>query len=191
MSEIAKTNGAITGEPLEIREGILSDIIPADRSNWRTVIANRPGLAENETYGEDGYLILPDGSVVQRTRVVALASYVIKSRLKKYAEKLHFEKIQQGVVYNNRKLRTTEADQSKIYSSVIILEKGWLPVIRWKTADGWINVNFATMQLVAAGVAQYIQACDNAEEAINIEIDNGTITTKAQIESYGWPTNVI
>jgi hypothetical protein len=61
----------------------------------------------------------------------------------------------------------------------------------WKTPVPGVYATLTAAQIVALAdaVEAHVQACFSANKAVDQAILAGTITTKAEIDSYAWPSN--
>jgi hypothetical protein len=187
MPYIAKISGA---DVIEMRTGTLSDIAEADRANWRVVSdVVPPHDRATQSIAVSGVIVHNDTVSMQYT-VMSLPEPMLKSRLRDYAAHVRWEKTQAGVTLpSGARIRTDEASKTKIDQALAMLEKGWVPSIRWKIGPGeYIDLDISGMTGIAQAVATYEQACFAVEEQIVTEIEAGTITTRAQIDTHLlWP----
>ena len=68
-----------------------------------------------------------------------------------------------------------------------MLKEGWAQTLNFKTTSGFVTIDLAAMTAISQAVAAYVQACFTAEEALLAAIDEGTVTTAAQINGWSWP----
>jgi len=191
MSLIARTDGATSGEPIEVRVGTLDDIRVSNRANWRTVQEVRANTTENETLSLPYYQIQPDGSVQRRHDAVALPDYLIKKRLREYARQLRKEKENAGMSISGNTIDTSEEGRVKLFNDYTALAQGWETSITYETPDGYGTANTSQLATACQGITQYRQSLITTEQSIMADITSETITTKAQIDGYAWPPNAI
>lgn len=84
---------------------------------------------------------------------------------------------------------TDAVAQSKIDAALAAFERGALSgTIAFKAAGGFVDLDQAGLTAVYAAVVAHVQACYAAESAVVNEIDAGTITDAAGVESSPhWP----
>lgn len=190
MAYIARTDGATSGEPIEVRSGVLTDISETDRANWRSVSEQPVTILDSQIKGAPSFSIQGDGGVHLIWQVVDLPGPYAKMTLRDWAANERWVRTQSGILFDGVKIHTSDASQAKIHAAITVLDKQWLPSLRWKTADGWMTVDADAMNLIGSAVAQYVQDCYDAEEAIAAEIDAGTIASVSEIRSHqSWPSN--
>ena len=189
MSYIAKTNGATNGQPLEVREGSLTDIAAADRDNWRTVTEILPTIANPiQTVRTTNYFeILPDGRVRMHWNTEDLPDPFVKENLRKHAAAKRWKHSQGGTEVAGVHVQSDDIAIAKIMGAKMALDAGLMTTIRWKSDGGWIDLDQTAMNGVFAGVSAFVQACYAAEETVVDLINDGTYTTRAQIDAHGWP----
>lgn len=190
MGLIARTNGANSGTPLEVRVGVLGDIAEADRSNWVDCNVISPNITSPEKTITTHQVaeIQPDGSVNVWYATTTIPSYFLIDTLLKYAANKRWKNMQKGLVLNGIKVDTSDSSIAKINGAIYALEQGTFASIQWKTNGGeWVQLDLTTMRAIHAAIATFIQANYNAEKAVVDAIKAGTITTYAEIESYEWP----
>lgn len=190
MGLIARTNGANSGTPLEIRSGVLGDIAEADRSNWVDCNVISPNITspEKTTISHRVAEIQPDGGVTVTYSTVDVPSYFLIETLLNTAAEHRWRNMQKGVVINGMKVDTSDSSIAKINGAIYALEQATFSTIRWKTNGGeWIELNLAAMRGIHAAVSTFIQSNYDTEKAIVDAIKAGTITTIAEIKNYAWP----
>ena len=184
---IARTNGGDT--VLELRQGKLEDILEAERGNWRTVMESvsvYDGLTQQRTFPQ--FTASGDNVVVMTYLAETGPQVWNRMRLKDYAAQKRWQLTQAGLTLpNGIKIATSDASQGRITAALLILEREWVPSIRWKADTGWIDVDLATMTLIAQAVSAYVQACFAVEADVHAAIDAGEITTGAEVDAYAWP----
>jgi hypothetical protein len=190
MTFIARTDGATSGAPLEVRVGALTDISEGARSNWRAVVQQQPAVGDGAVRTVPLFLIQPDGSVVMTWDHTAIPEMYHKMQLRQHAAEVRWRRSEMGITFGGNLIHTSDISQAKIHAAITVLDKGWLSQVNWKTADGWVQVDAATMGMIGQAVAQYVQACYDAEQALVSAINAGDVMTRAGIESWaGWPSN--
>ena len=192
MPLIAKTDGALSGNPVEVRTGVLTDIPEADRVNWR-IVDETPGaqLPDDVSYVRTvpTFTIKPDGEVERTWEVAQIPNEFVKLNLKRYAAEKRWSFQSKGIYLSGHRVLTTQDSLTSISNTLYALEKGTLTQVAWKMASGdFVVLNVTQMQALHAKVATYIAQCFNAERVICNAIDAGSITTKTQIDQFAWPS---
>jgi len=59
--------------------------------------------------------------------------------------------------------------------------------INFKAANGFVDLDAATVTAVATAVAAHVQACFAAEAEVAAAIADGRITTIQQVDDWPWP----
>ena len=185
---ICKTNGATSGAPVEVRAGTLSDISTAELPNWRQANIINPALDAFTIRITPEFAIKPNGAVDMTWSTAAVSDVWRKQQLKKYAAERRWNQLQGGTTFAGMTVTTDDASLNKINGALTALERGALASVRWKTAGGeWVTLSLANMRSLFDAVAAFIQACYDAEEAVDVLIDNGTYLTHEQIDGHAWP----
>jgi hypothetical protein len=189
MPYIAKTNGATTGQPLEIREGVLADIPTADQPNWRTLDVIAPTITNNDkTIRTEPYFeILSDGRCRMLYNTADVPDVWLKQTLKRYAAQRRWEHSQQGTVINGIHYQSDDIAIAKIMGAKMVIDSGAVSTVNWKHDGGWTTLDQTAMNAVFAGVSGFIQACYTTEQTVIGLIEDGTYTTRAQIAGHTWP----
>lgn len=82
----------------------------------------------------------------------------------------------------------TDRESQGLISGAAALTKITGQSIKWKTPSGFIEATASQIEQVAIAVGNHVQACFAAEDQIIGLIQNGTITTRDQVETWdGWP----
>lgn len=187
MAYIAKViNGT---DVSELRIGVLTDIPESVRDNWRTVTES--GDLFSDPLTEVRYIssiTVSEPNVYMVWTKIALPSVYCKMRLKDYAASVRWTKSQAGITLpDGTIIDTSESSKAKIDQALTVLEKGWTSSINWKAKNGWVELDLTAMTAIAQAVVAYEQACFNNEQAVDDNIESGTYTTKAHIDSHTWP----
>lgn len=189
MPYIARTNGATSGQPLEVREGALTDIAAADRDNWKSVTEIAPTISnpDAEVRTTNYFEILPDGRCRMLWNTEMLPEPWVKERLRQYAADRRWRHTQSGTEVNGIHIQSDDVAISKIMGAKMALDAGLVPSVRWKSDGGWVDLDAAAMTGIFAAVSAFIQACYSEEETVVGLIDAGTYTTRSQIAGHAWP----
>lgn len=186
---IARTNGNISGEPYEVRQGTLEDIHLDERANWRQVTEIAPSFhPDKQQRGPRRFRITSDGDVVMEYQILDVSLPFVRKKLYDAAAQKRWDVLRQGVVIGGYKVSTDDSSLVKILGALKALEMGAFETVRWKAVSGWVTLDLAAMQAIFVGVSQFVQACYDAEEAIGAEIEAGTLTSVAAINNHElWP----
>ena len=136
---------------------------------------------------EDGILYAPPAMTAQVTSAVTNIATARKAALKAYAAAVRFSKETGGMTVNGHAYPTDRETQSKLTAAVVMSQVNTSATFQWKAEDGFVQLNAAGILAVAQAIGGYVQGCFAAEQAIAAAIDGGTITTKEQVDGYGWP----
>lgn len=191
MAEIALTNGATSGEPIEVRNGVIADIAAAEQDNWRQVTIQAPNITNpiGQYVSDDPtYAIQPDGSVIKSSTVESVGALELKKRLIQHSAMRRWSHMQSGTTFNGIAIQTDDVSIGKINGALTAMERGTITSVRWKTKGGWVTLDINAMRAIFDTVATFVQACYSEEEAVEGLINAGTYTTKAQIDGHAWPT---
>jgi hypothetical protein len=94
-----------------------------------------------------------------------------------------------GILFDGMRIATGKDDQDRITSVAVHAQPAGLQSFDFKTADGWITADLATLQEIATVVARHVQACFSVERTHHEAID--AITTATAALAYdiytGWP----
>lgn len=187
MPYIAKTDGG--NFVLDFRVGHLSDIPVADQPNWRLVI-DQPPVCDRLTHTlvRSDLIVLNDEVQIQYS-LIALPDAIRKANLKEHAASLRWSKSQSGTTLpNGIFIRTDENTKIKLDQVIAMFDKGWITEVRWKFGPNqYMTLDLAAVTGIAQVVAAFEQACFAVEEQIVVDIMNGVITSKAEIDGYAWP----
>jgi|GEM_PF-994319 hypothetical protein len=100
-----------------------------------------------------------------------------------------FQKETAGMTLNGITIRTDRESQAMISGAKSYLDANPESVIDWKGANGWAQIDRATLLTIGQGVGAYVQACFSREQAHSAAIE--ALTTAEGVEAYdfttGWP----
>ena len=100
-----------------------------------------------------------------------------------------FQKETAGITLNGITIRTDRESQAMISGAKSYLDANPESVIDWKGANGWAQIDRATLLTIGQGVGAYVQACFSREQAHSAAIE--ALTTAEGVEAYdfttGWP----
>ena len=189
MAEIGKTNGGQT--VLELRNGVIKDILTADQKNWRVVIENMGALdGYTEKRIDATYTVKGDGSAIDKVwKIIPLPEVEAKLKLKDRAAEIRWLRGNQGAkLADGTIIKTDVVSRANVIGAYLALDEGWVTTLPWKSKTGWMDLDLAAMTVVAKTVSAYVEALFTAEKDISDQIEAGTITTSSEIDSYSWPT---
>lgn len=110
--------------------------------------------------------------------------------LKAYAAAKRYAVETGGTSLNGMRISTDRGTQNAVDRTLNAIEKGIASVpVGWKGAEGWIDLDAAALAAIGAAVAKHVQAAFAVERSASDAIDNGSITTIAQIDAAAWPSN--
>ncbi len=95
-----------------------------------------------------------------------------------------------GIVLNGMRVMTDRASQSLITGAYNYVQANPDITVKFKTSGGFVELTAAQMTAIANAVGAHVQAAFAAEGEINQQIIAGTITTPAEIDAFGWPSNI-
>ena len=93
-----------------------------------------------------------------------------------------------GIVINGINISTDERSQGMINRAYAYMQARNISSIKYKTENGFIDLDFATLTTIALAVGAHVQACFSAEAEIVNQINNGVIINTNQIDTYSWLT---
>ncbi|MBB6484878.1 DUF4376 domain-containing protein [Rhizobium lusitanum] len=94
-----------------------------------------------------------------------------------------------GIVLNTTQVMTDRASQSLITGAYNFVQANPGVLVKFKTAVGFVELTATQMTAIANVVGAHVQASFAAESAIDAAIVAGTISTKAEIDAFAWPSN--
>ena len=137
--------------------------VPVDESNpdYRRIAASGEAIADYEAPPVD------------------LAAYTAAKR---------YELETGGITVSGASILTDRASQAMINGAYNYVQANPSATIDFKGADGWITLDATQMSTIADAVGAHVQACFAAESSISADIQSGTITSTAEIDSDSrWP----
>jgi hypothetical protein len=125
----------------------------------------------------DGVLRLPQPPTMTAPELRALAA------LQRYDVEVG------GCEWGDHVINTDRDSQSKLIAEMVAIGAGLRQSASpWKMRHGFVALSNDDMMSVIAAARGHIAAAFAAEAAVVTGIDNGTITTVAQIREANWPT---
>ncbi len=94
-----------------------------------------------------------------------------------------------GIVINGMSITTDRASQSMITGAYSYVQANPTVTVKFKTAAGFVELTAEQMTAVANAVGAHVQASFAAEGEVTNRIVAGTITAKAEIDAFAWPSN--
>ena len=90
-----------------------------------------------------------------------------------------------GTTASGMPIVTDDRSKSLIAGAALRATRSADYTLRWKTADGFVDLNADQVIAVADAVSDHVQACFNRESALLDAVADGTIT--AEMLEEGWP----
>lgn len=106
-----------------------------------------------------------------------------KAELKEYSANTRYHKEIGGADIGGVNIYTDRESQAMITGIISLMQLAPETVINFKTADGFISANAATMISLAVGIATHIQTCFSLENYVTAQIEANNITTLAQVDA--------
>lgn len=106
-----------------------------------------------------------------------------KAGLIAYAAATRYAKEVGGITINSVKVATDRESQTMLAGAHIFAQQNPDVVIRWKSEDGFVDLDAATVRAVANAVGAHVQSCFAAEATVTAAISNGSVTTPEQVDA--------
>lgn len=90
-----------------------------------------------------------------------------------------------GIKVDGLLIDTSDRSKTLINGSALKALRNTTFVLRWKTADGFIDLTADQVLAIADAVSDFVQACFDREEALQQAVADGTYT--ASMLEEGWP----
>lgn len=103
--------------------------------------------------------------------------------LKSHAAAVRFARETGGLTIGGQNIATDRESQTLITGAYNLALQDPNLAINWKTATGFVQIDAPTMIAIATSVAQHVQSCFIKEAEVVADIEGGTITTYAQIDT--------
>jgi hypothetical protein len=94
-----------------------------------------------------------------------------------------------GIAIDGMRVMTDRASQSLITGAYNYVQANPEITVRFKTVSGFVELTAAQMTAIANAVGAHVQAAFAAEGEVNAQIIGGSISTKAEIDAFAWPSN--
>ena len=127
-----------------------------------------------------GLVDLTDDEITQRD---AEAVIIHAQELQDHLPAYRFEKENGGIDVGGMTVQTDRGSRPDLIGARIKAKEDAAYTVKWKTPNGFVTLNAATIITLADEVESHVQKCFAAEAAVQPNIDNETITTKSEIES--------
>lgn len=88
-----------------------------------------------------------------------------------------------GITINGATIDTSRESQAMISGAYNYSQANPGEIIKFKASSGWIDLDAATVAMIAMVVGEHVQSCFAKESAIVAAINNGTITTVAEVDN--------
>lgn len=189
------------------RDQEMKSLPPGEGQTSETPASERPGYcADVESHVK--MMMLRSGLPLQEAldRIVAnvadtpaltpqeaapLTGEALKAYLRAYAADKRYAVETGGTrLPNGLAVATDRVTQNALDRTINALERGFASEpVQWKGATGWIPLTKTDLLGLAAAMTAHVQEAYAAEKTVSDGIEAGTITTTAQIEAAGWPSN--
>lgn len=138
----------------------------------------------------DGGLLVPEAHQATLTAIdvsaPAMAAFA-KTRLIAYAAEKRWQVETAGITVGGSAIDTSRDSQSMITGAYVFSQANPTKPVRFKAAAGWVTLDAATMAAIATAVGEHVQACFDIEGDVAEAIEDGTITTTAEVDAADWP----
>lgn len=161
---IVDAQAVVTAERIELSDG--ADITSKDGSTFYEVEGAAIGWLV-----EGGTLVPPPAPTMPAVDLVA------------YAADARWRKEVGGIAVNGKIIDTSRESQNMIAGADALAQADPEEVVAYKTASGWIEVDAATIHEIALAVGRHVRGLFKLERQVAAEIDEGTITTIAEIDT--------
>ncbi|NTI92293.1 DUF4376 domain-containing protein [Agrobacterium rhizogenes] len=94
-----------------------------------------------------------------------------------------------GISFGGSQIATDRASQSLITGAYNYVQANPDVTVKFKTAAGFVDLTAAQMTAIANAVGAHVQAAFAAEGSAVAAINEGAITTTAEIDTASWPAN--
>lgn len=128
-------------------------------------------------------------------KVVAQITTALNTEsLKGYARAKRSALIESGVTYAENTWASSDGDFAKIGQMLAYLTRqdtksGTINSLSWETLTGYATVTASDLTSVSDLIATRNDSARRIEQTAITSIDNGTISSRAQIDALNWPTS--
>jgi hypothetical protein len=91
-----------------------------------------------------------------------------------------------GVTINGMQVATDRDSRALITGAALSAFIDSTYVCRWKTPEGFIDLDAPTLIFISQSLRDYVQACFDREEALQLLVEKGTY--KEYLLEKGWPS---
>lgn len=112
----------------------------------------------------------------------------LKTLLMAYLDSKHTQVLNGGVSVNNILITTDLVGRTNLTGAYNLAQSGAVETFNWVTNDGPIALTKEQIIAIATAVGVWVQATYTLLGEKMLEIANGTITSKEEIDSIQWPT---
>ena len=108
-----------------------------------------------------------------------------KAKVKKTIADRRYQEETKGITVNGMTVNTERDSQSMITGATLsaMLDKTY--TCRWKTAEGFVELNATELLAVSQEMRKHVQDCFDREAELSVAVDNGTF--KESMLDEGWP----
>jgi len=150
-------------------------------------------LAPNKKWGAEVFTLDPDRKVVKvaRKQVAMTAAEkterdeAIAAQWANLIESRRYQAEIAGITINNMRFDTDDRSKTLITGAALKAMRSTDFVLRWKTAEGFVDLPAAQVLIIADAVSDRTQLCFDREDALLGAVADGSITA-AMVEE-GWP----
>ncbi|MGY5805356.1 DUF4376 domain-containing protein [Rhizobium sp. LEGMi12c] len=93
------------------------------------------------------------------------------------------------IIDGEMRIMTDRASQSLITGAYNYVQANPEVAMKFKTVSGFVELTAGQMTAIANAVGAHVQAAFAAEGEVNAQIIAGSISTKAEIDAFAWPSN--
>lgn len=151
------------------------------------VPADDAGLAAFKAAGNWPTAWPRDDSGLQTTAALqdVLGAYNLFADLKAYAADARYRKEVGGVSISGVAYPSDRETQAKLTAAALFSQVNPAETFKWKLSDGTFTGSLTATQMitVAAAVGAFVNTCFATEASVGAQIDAGTITTRAQVDT--------
>jgi hypothetical protein len=153
-------------------DDLVNSFIPDDAYEFD--VEERDALLSQVSHGR--HISVENGAPVIIEPVVDVLALIAAERYRRETT---------GITINGLLIDTSDRSKTLINGSALKALRNPDFVLRWKTADGFIELTADQVLAIADAVSDYVQACFDREEALQKAYADGTYT--AAMLDEGWP----
>lgn len=110
------------------------------------------------------------------------------SGLRAYAADKRWRVETGGINVGGAPIATDDRSKTMIMGARIKADADPDYTVGWKTEAGFVTLSAAQIVAISDAVLAHVDACFSAEAAVLSDIEDGTITAVAGIDTYAWPS---